>query len=1457
MPPVPRRAAVPLALTVLAYALALLQRPGELVADTKVHLYVEPAKLLHDALSAWSPTGDLGHVWAGQYAGYAWPMAPWFAAGDALGLSAWLVHRLWLGTLLALAAVGVVQLLRALVRERPGVLHVVAGGLYVVNPYVAVYANRTSVALLAYAALPWLLLAVHRGLQEPMRWRWPAVFALVLTSTAGGINAAVIFFVLLAPVALALYELLLRDATRRAVLQLAWRMVLVNAVASAWWVLPTLVHSRYGLNFLPYTEQPGTIWGVTSLTESLRLMGFWTSYIGVGYGGGLRPFASHGPALLFQLGVVVCSLLIPALALGSYSVVRRARYAAFFLGLALLALLVMSAGFPDGTPLRRALTFTYNHAAPVQVLRTTYKAGPLLALSLAVLGGLGFAWLWERRALRAPAAIGVAALAAVAAWPLASGRAPERQLAFALPSYWRAAADGLRGANSRALVLPGQLFAAYDWGETIDPILPALTDHPVATRSIVPYADLRSVDVQWAVDDLVSQERAVPGQLAPLLDLMGVGDVLLAADGDRSRSGELGAADAAAVLAGQGLAFAPVRGGAAPGASGDATRRVVPAPRRLAAPVTLPALAATRTRTGGIVRVLPRGPLTVADGGAAALTGLAAFGALDPAQPFAYAPDLSRGAIRKAAAGGAAFVIADGNRRQAFVASRLRGDRGPVLREDEDVSADGTMLDPFALPTGPRDPAVQTVSRLLGDLSAASAPASPQVTQFPDHRPFAAVDGDPSTAWIADRFLAPARHVLTLRFRRPRDVPAITVTPYDDARATVERITVNGREFALRHGRTRLRLGLRGASELRITLSFVRGSRVRSAGAGGLREVEVPGVRVREALRPPVTLERALAGAPLGRSPLTYLLSRTVADAPFTQARLAGARSGGALRDAQDPERRLLRTIAPPAARAWTATAWVRADPATPDSTFDALARGDGPRAGSRGDSAESSSRFGGLPRYRASGAFDGGTRAWVGQWIPGAPAWLAWTSRRAATLRSLTLTPAPLRVRRPTRVRLTVDGTQGPVLPVVGGRVTLPRPVTGHRFRLDVVAAAFPPGTPKALQERRAVGIGELEAPGLPRLTVPRRGRVALPCGTAAISLGARAVRLRLTADRAALDAGRPLEATACGAAVPLPAGPVEVAGAPSPLRVDQLRLASMPATRPIGTVEPAPDSFTVRSTPAGPVAASPVLPEHSGGLGESVQSVVFQPFAGRVTNPGRPGNGARENAAVTVDGPAWLVLGESTSRGWRATCDGKDLGAPRPMQGYANAWPLDRSCDDVDFAFAPNRLLKPADAVSLAACLALLAFLLIGSVRRGRHAPIARRADLPDGTPGRIPLPKALAIGVGASLVLGFVFALRAGVVLGPLTALVLWRGIGAKALTLTATALLALVVPLLYVIAPGDDRGGYSTTFATDHLGAHWVAVGAVTLLGLALVSTARARPGAPADGPPAAAGPRSAP
>ena len=106
------------------------------------------------------------------------------------------------------------------------------------------------------------------------------------------------------------------------------------------------------------------------------------------------------------------------------------------------------------------------------------------------------------------------------------------------------------------------------------------------------------------------------------------------------------------------------------------------------------------------------------------------------------------------------------------------------------------------------------------------------------------------------------------------------------------------------------------------------------------------------------------------------------------------------------------------------------------------------------------------------------------------------------------------------------------------------------------------------------------------------------------------------------------------------------------------------------------------------------------------------------------------------------------------------------------------------------------------------------------------------------RWPLRRALVAGVGAAALLGFVFALRAGVVLGPLVALALWRGPGVRGLALAAGGLLGIVVPVAYALAEQDDRGGYNTYFANHHIGGHWIGVLAVTLLALALALALRA-------------------
>ena len=192
------------------------------------------------------------------------------------------------------------------------------------------------------------------------------------------------------------------------------------------------------------------------------------------------------------------------------------------------------------------------------------------------------------------------------------------------------------------------------------------------------------------------------------------------------------------------------------------------------------------------------------------------------------------------------MVISDSNRRQAFVPGSLDQNVGPVLAPSQDVSADGQILDPID-----RGPDYQTVASYSG-VRLVEAPASPLVPQFPEHAPFAAIDGSVQTAWLADPTLTPDRRWLQVDFAKPRAVPYVDLIPYGDAGGSVRRGRDRRASIPGAPGVNRLNLGLKSASSLRVTLTEVSPPAPgATAGAGGIRELQIPGVRATEQLRAP------------------------------------------------------------------------------------------------------------------------------------------------------------------------------------------------------------------------------------------------------------------------------------------------------------------------------------------------------------------------------------------------------------------------------------------------------------------------------------------------------------------------------------------------------------------------------------------------------------------------------
>src|SRR6516162_3041009 len=109
-----------LTLALLAYVPVMASSPGQVAADTKSYLYLDPGRLLSRAPSMWDPNIGFGTV-THQNIGYLFPMGPWYYAFDRLGVPDWVAQRLWLGSLVVAAGFGVLYLARTLAIRGPGV----------------------------------------------------------------------------------------------------------------------------------------------------------------------------------------------------------------------------------------------------------------------------------------------------------------------------------------------------------------------------------------------------------------------------------------------------------------------------------------------------------------------------------------------------------------------------------------------------------------------------------------------------------------------------------------------------------------------------------------------------------------------------------------------------------------------------------------------------------------------------------------------------------------------------------------------------------------------------------------------------------------------------------------------------------------------------------------------------------------------------------------------------------------------------------------------------------------------------------------------------------------------------------------------------------------------------------------------------------------------------------------
>ncbi|HZB72456.1 MAG TPA: alpha-(1-_3)-arabinofuranosyltransferase family protein [Acidimicrobiales bacterium] len=1305
------------ALAVLAYVPFLASSRGRVSADTKQYLYLDPGQLLSRAASLWDPSVAAGTV-PHQNIGYLFPMGPWFWVLDRLGVPDWVAQRLWLGTISFAAVLGARWLFRLLgVRPLPAL----AGALvYVLTPYQLAFTARISVLLLPWAALPWLVGLAMRAARRG-GWRDPALFALV-AMTAGSVNASALLLVVVAPALWLLFELFRGRAAARAALTAAARIAVLSVATSLWWAVGLRLQGVYGLPVLQLTENLRTLSETSSPDDVLRGLGNWFFYGREALGYSIEQAARYAED--HTLAFFTFAVAVVALAAGG---IVRWRHRGYFAALVLVGTVVAVGAWPydDATPYGAVWKRFADESSVGLALRNTARIVPVVVLGLAGLLAAGVSALRWRPVRWGATALAVA-LAVAGLWPVWQDGYLSRNVDRPedVPGYWREAAAALDrgGDETRVLEIPGANFAAYRWGNAVEPITPGLIDRPYLAREVLPYGTPPSVNLLDALDRRLQQGTFEPASLARVARILGVGTVALRSDLQYERYGLPRPRQLWRLLTRPLAAGLEEPEGFGPGLPNRPPPHLPALDElelRLPVGATDPPEVALFDVEGAvpIVHAAPVDRPVVLSGDGDGIVDAAAAGLLDGDALVRELAAMDDDELADALDAGADLVLTDTNRRRSehWFAS-IRDTRGATERAGQtapDPNGYDFRLDVFP---GSTDDERTVVEQVGGRVDATNDGG----TGRPEDRAARAVDGDERTAWRVGG-PRPAGERLLLWPEEPVEADRVTlVQPQDGPRDRVltrvrlhfdsgEPVTVDlGADSLTPEGQV-VRFPRRTVGRLEVELlgTTIPPIDPVRANAVGFAEVDLDGMRVRERVRLPLDVPERV-GDDAGGHRLDVVLTRLRLD-PGERGR-------------QDEELRLDRRFTLPDDRRFGVAGTARLNPNAPDAVLDEVL---GTEA--EGASFSASGHLAGDPGARASRAFDGdggdlGT-AWTAALGRQEGQWLAIDTPEPLEVSQLELAVvADGRHSVPTRIELEVDGeTRSVALPEIedgdepgaAQRVTLPvDDVTGRSIRItveEVRRVTALPGDPD-VRSSLPVAIADVRLPGAPAPAPP--ADVPETCRTDLLEVDGQRVAVRLTGR--ATDARRGLGVATCEGPVALDRGVHDLRSAPgldTGVDLDRIVLASDAGAAP-ATVE-------ARGAPLERAGAT-VDVRSSGATAVDVE--------------------------IETDGePFWLVLGQSASEGWHADASSGSLGDRQQVNGYANGWlvrPEGAGTMTVDLRWRPQRLVWAGMAVSAVAVL-----LCIGIVAAtGRRRPVAALADGPQlaqllAYPGRRPASWALA--------------------------------------------------------------------------------------------------------------------
>ncbi|HWE69561.1 MAG TPA: discoidin domain-containing protein, partial [Acidimicrobiales bacterium] len=1000
----------------------------------------------------------------------------------------------------------------------------------------------------------------------------------------------------------------------------------------------------------------------------------------------------------------------------------RWRHRAYFILIVVVGMILSVGANPYANPSGGGSVFKFlrvNTTAGL-AMRSTDRATPLVLLSLAMLLGAGVTAL-ATRVRRTGLIVGAGAIGVViaATTPLWTGAiiADGFTQPAHVPNYVHQAAKKLNAAHTstRVFAIPGNNFAAYRWGDTIDTAYPALLTRPFVTHEQQIMGSLPTADVLNAVDVPIQEGTMDWNALAPMASLMSAGDVLVQYDQAYERYDTPNPQ----VVASQLQPTPP--GLSDPVSYGTPRPNVGTIPRldetALGLPDNSPWPSPLVSYTVAKPRPILRGESTahplVVDGDASGLMNAAAVGMLstNPSILYAGTLDTDKSLRTSTLSHPADLVVTDTNRKRGFRWNSLEENAGYTQTVSQSPI---DPADPSDAPLNifPKAPADSQTTTQFKDLAAVSASSySNAITYFAEDRPSAALDNDVKTDWLDDSFAPPTGQWWQVQLKRPTTAGSLTlVQPVTgDPNRWITRVTVtfDGRspltlrltDASRNPGGQQFNFPARTFTTMRIRVDDWAGSTTfQGASAIGFSEVRIPGVQAGETVALPQDLLRA-AGQSSSTDRLTFL---------FTRLRSSGAPPRS------DTEPFLSRSFWMPTARTFSLTGQARISPLIPDDAIDRLVG----RPGSEGSGikAYSSGRLNGDLSAAAIYTLDGNSQT---AWSPGlgathqVGAWLKYDLPAPISFSTMNLqVVADGRHSVPTSVTVsTENGSRRlPLPPLADGRaegsvvnVPLSFPeLTGQHITITFDTVRLVDAVNYSTQSEQAlpVSVAEVGIPGLQAAPLP----TAIPanCRNDLLAIDGKPIWISISGStQTALARTNPLDVSLCGpdtGGIPLGAGTHTLTSAYGDTLVNHQLTTGFDLDRI--ALDSAPGGSPAPPVSASAIAAPPALPAPAVDVTSKTATTIHL----RVS-------GARA--------PFELVMGQSINGGWTADLHGAGaLGQPVLIDGFANGWKVTGAdlakagptgSFDVTLRWTPQTRVNVAlivSALTILACL-LMAYL------------------------------------------------------------------------------------------------------------------------------------------------------